>query len=208
MVVAPKVAESTVEEATLAWLTEVGWQLAYGPDVEPEKLGAERDDFSEVVLTRRLTAALERINPELPSSSLDQVVRTVLRVEHPSLVENNRRFHRMLIDGVTVEYTPAMAASSTTRSGWSTSTHPEQQRLAGRQPVHRRGGPAQPAADVVLFINGLPLVVIELKNPADENATIKPPSNSSRPTSRTSRACSPTTSCWSSRTAWRPASAR
>ena len=62
------IVESHVEEATLAWLGELGYQTAYGPDVEPEKLAAERDDFTEVVLSRRLRAALERINPDLPSA--------------------------------------------------------------------------------------------------------------------------------------------
>ena len=171
MVVAPKVAESTVEEATLAWLTEIGWQLAYGPDVEPEKLGAERDDFSEVVLTRRLTAALERINPELPSSSLDQVVRTVLRVEHPSLVENNRRFHRLLVNGVDVEVKQPDGSTRTDKVWLADFAHPSlNDFLAVNQfTVVEAGHKRRP--DVVLFVNGLPLGVVELKNPSEENAT-------------------------------------
>ncbi len=168
---APKVAESTVEEATLAWLTEIGWQLAYGPDVEPEKLGAERDDFSEVVLTRRLTAALERINPELPSSSLDQVVRTVLRVEHPSLVENNRRFHRLLVNGVDVEVKQPDGSTRTDKVWLADFAHPSlNDFLAVNQfTVVEAGHKRRP--DVVLFVNGLPLGVVELKNPSEENAT-------------------------------------
>ena len=98
------IVESQVEEAMLAWLGELGYEVAYGPDVEPEKLAAERDDFTEVVLSRRLRAALERINPELPASAIDDALKKVLVVESPSLVENNRRFHRMLTDGVDVEY--------------------------------------------------------------------------------------------------------
>ena len=96
--------ESHVEEATLAWLGELGWEIAHGPDVEPEKLSAERDDFSEVVLSRRLRVALERLNPDLPASALDEALKKVLVAQSPSLLENNRRFHRLLVDGVDVEY--------------------------------------------------------------------------------------------------------
>src|SRR5450830_440030 len=99
------IVESHVEEAMLAWLGELGYQTAYGPDVEPEKLAAERDDFTEVVLSRRLRAALERINPDLPASAIDDALKKVLVVESPSLLENNRRFHRLLVDGIDVEYT-------------------------------------------------------------------------------------------------------
>jgi hypothetical protein len=98
------IAESHVEEAMLGWLAELGYETAYGPHVEPEKLGAERDDFTEVVLTRRLRAALKRINPTLPASALDDALRKVLVTASPSLVENNHRFHRMLVDGIDVEY--------------------------------------------------------------------------------------------------------
>ena len=118
------IVESQVEEAMLGWLDELGYQIAHGPDVEPEKLAAERDDFTEVVLSRRLRAALERINPGLPASAIDDALRKVLVVESPSLVENNRRFHRMLVDGIDVEYHGPTARSPATRSGSWTSTTP------------------------------------------------------------------------------------
>ena len=91
------IVESHVEEAMLAWLDELGYEIAYGPDVEPEKLVAERDDFTEVVLSRRLEAALRRINPGLPASALDDALKKVLVTQSPSLVENNHRFHLSLI---------------------------------------------------------------------------------------------------------------
>jgi type I restriction enzyme R subunit len=103
--VTSRVVESTVEEAMLDWLSELGYETAYGPDVEPEKLAAERDDFTEVVLSRRLRAALELINPQLPPSAIDDAMKKVIVADSPSLVGSNHRFHRMFVDGIDVEYT-------------------------------------------------------------------------------------------------------
>ena len=165
------VTESVVEEAALQWLADAGWQVAYGPDVEPEKLGAERDDFSEVVLTRRLTAALERINPDLPRSAIDQAVAAVLRLDHPSLVENNRRFHKLLVDGVDVEIKQRDGSTRGDKIWLVDFQHPAandflaiNQFTIVQDKINRR-------PDVVLFVNGLPLGVMELKSPSDEKAT-------------------------------------
>ena len=165
------VIESVVEEAALAWLADVGWHVAYGPDVEPEKLGAERDDFSEVVLARRLTAALQRINPALPAAAIDQAVAAVLRVEHPSLVENNRRFHHLLANGVDVEVKSADGSVRGDKAWLVDFDHPgANDFLAVNQFTVIEGG-HQRRPDVVLFVNGLPLGVAELKNPSDEKAS-------------------------------------
>jgi type I restriction enzyme R subunit len=165
------VAESVVEEAALGWLGEIGWQIAHGPDVEPEKLGAERDDFSDVVLARCLTANLERINPHLPAAAIDQAVAAVLRVEHPSLIENNRRVHRLLVDGIDVEVRQSDGSTRGDKAWLVDFEHPEtndflaiNQFTVIEDKHHRR-------PDVVLFVNGLPLGVMELKSPSDEKAT-------------------------------------
>ena len=165
------VTESVVEEAALRWLADCDWQIAYGPDIEPEKLGAERDDFSEVVLTRRLTAALQRINPELPAAAMDQAVAAVLRVEHPSLVENNRRFHHLLVNGVDVEVKQPDGSTRGDKVWLADFEHPlANDFLAVNQfTVVEAGHKRRP--DVVLFVNGLPLGVVELKSPSDEKAT-------------------------------------
>ena len=167
------VTESVVEEAALQWLADAGWQVAYGPDVEPEKLGAERDDFSEVVLTRRLTAALERINPDLPRSAIDQAVAAVLRLEHPSLVENNRRFHKLLVDGVDVEITRPDGSIAGDKVWLVDFEHPEANDFLAINQFTMVEDKINRRPDVVVFVNGLPLGVMELKNPSDENATAK-----------------------------------
>ena len=99
-----KLAESTVEQATLAWLQSLGWAVRHGPDIAPDQPKAERVDYTQVVLEQRLRDALARLNPSLPTEALDDAFR---RVTHPggaTLESRNRALHRMLVDGVTVEY--------------------------------------------------------------------------------------------------------
>ena len=164
--------ESVVEDAALAWLENLGWRIAHGPDIAPDTPGAERADYGDVVLEGRLRDALARLNPELPATALDDAFRKLMRPEGAVLEARNRAFHRLLVDGVTVEHR--------TDNG----------RVQGRQAlVIDFDDPAnndwlavnqftvienkhERRPDVVLFVNGLPLGVIELKNPADEDATI------------------------------------
>ena len=98
------ITESIVEEAALAWLTGLGWQVGHGADVAPDALGAERSDYGQVVLERRLRDALTLLNPVLPASALDDAYRKLTRPEGSTLEAHNRAFHRMLVEGVTVEY--------------------------------------------------------------------------------------------------------
>src|SRR5262245_4848222 len=96
--------ESTVETAALTWFKELGYTVAYGLHIAPGEPAAERDLFTEVVLASRLRSAIERLNPAIPEEAREEALRKVLRVATPSLVQTNRAFHRMLRDGVPVEY--------------------------------------------------------------------------------------------------------
>ena len=98
------ITESVVEEATLAWLEDIGWQVVRGPDTAPDTLDAERADYSEVVQERRRHDALARLNPKLPSDALDDAFRKLTRPEGPTLEARNRDFHRSLVDDVTIEH--------------------------------------------------------------------------------------------------------
>src|SRR6202050_1759783 len=98
------VAESTVEEAALSWFEDLGYTIVHGPDIAPGELFAEREAYGDVVLVKRLREALQRINPEIPVEALDEAVRRLLHPETASLIENNRRFHQILVEGVPVEY--------------------------------------------------------------------------------------------------------
>lgn len=99
--------ESVVEDAALAWLRAIGWQVTHGPDIAAGEPAAERNDSSyrDILLEGRLRDALARLNAELPAEALEDAYRKLTRVDAPSsLLERNRAMHRMLVDGVTVEY--------------------------------------------------------------------------------------------------------
>ena len=166
------VSESVVEQATLCWLGDSGWSIAHGADIAPGTVRAERSDYGQVLLARRLLDALDRLNPGLPAEALEEAFRKLSRPEGCTLEARNRAFHRMLVDGVTVEY---RSAGGTVRGaqvlGLDFENPAHNDWLAVNQftvveTEHER------RPDVVLFVNGLPLGLIELKNPADEKATV------------------------------------
>ncbi|MGH9321139.1 MAG: type I restriction endonuclease subunit R [Vicinamibacteria bacterium] len=164
--------ESVVEQAALAWLEALGWTVKQGPDVAPGELSAERKDYSQVVLTERLRQALALLNPTLPLEALEEAFRKLTRLEGPTLEARNRRFHRFLVDGVNVEYKRpdgSIAGAQATVIDFDDAENNDW--LAVNQfTVVENKHTRRP--DVVLFVNGLPLVLLELKNAGDENATI------------------------------------
>ncbi len=164
--------ESDVEQVALGWLANVGWQVAHGPDIAPETPGAERTDYGQVVLARRLRDALAKLNPHLPAEALEDAFRKVTRPEGATLEARNRAFHRMLVEGVTVEYRAEAGAIRGAQVQVIDFDDPAgNDWLAVNQfTVTENQHTRRP--DVVLFLNGLPLGVIELKNPADEDATL------------------------------------
>ena len=164
--------ESDVEAAALDWLEGLGWQMAYGPDIAPESPNAERDNFGQVVLERRLRDALADLNPSLPAEALDDALRRLTSPEGSTLEARNRSFHRMLVAGVTVEHRAEDGSIRGAQVRILDFDNPANNGfLAVNQfTVTENRDTRRP--DIVLFVNGLPLGVIELKNPADEDATI------------------------------------
>jgi len=164
--------ESVVEDAALAWLAELGWAVKSGPEIAPGELFAERKEYGDVVLLERFRNALQRLNEGVPEDTLADAERRVLRPDAPMLAVNNQQFHRWLVDGITSEY----RASDGDLRG-----HPVRlvdfddldnndwvavNQFTVVENTHNR------RPDIVLFVNGLPLAGIELKNPADEAADI------------------------------------
>ena len=167
-----RISEFDVEEAALEWLAALGWQTAYGPDIGPNGSIEERADYGTVVLERRLRNALGRLNPNLPPDAHDDAYRKLTRPEGSSLEVRNRDFHRMLVQGVTVEYWHVGGAI---RGAQVVVIDYDDLAVndflaVNQMTVTERNHTRRP--DIVLFVNGLPLGVIELKNPVDEEADI------------------------------------
>ena len=164
--------ESIIEEAALDWLKKLGWEVKNGLDIAPGELAAERLAFGQVILESRLRAALTKLNPTLPTEALEDAFRKLTRSDGPTLEARNRSIHNMLVDGVTVEYrhkdghivgaqVKVIDFSNAASNDWLAVNQ-----FAVIENKHNR------RPDIVLFVNGLPLVLIELKNAADENATM------------------------------------
>ncbi len=171
--------ESEIEQCTLELLRdESGYNLAYGPDLL-EGLAPERV-YNEVVLKGRLKAAIDKFNPDIPISAREEALKKVLRTESLTLIDNNQAFHRYLTEGVDVKFGVGEGKSRTDKVWLIDFDHPENNDfLAVNQYTVVESKSVPPYAptnkrpDIVLFINGLPLVVIELKNAADEKADLQ-----------------------------------
>jgi type I restriction enzyme R subunit len=164
--------ESVVEDVALAWFEACGWQVAQGPETVSNTPKAERLDYREVVLAERLRESFAHLNTELPAEALEDAFRKLNRPEGPTLEARNRAFHRILVDGVPVEYRRPDGSIAGAQVQVIDFIEPDNNNwLAVNQfTVAENKHTRRP--DVVLFINGLPLVIIELKNPTDENTTI------------------------------------
>ena len=164
--------ESVVEEAALSWFAELGYQIGHGPHIAPGEPASERDSFADVVLAGRLRTAVQRLNPEVPGDAREDAVRKVLRQESASLVRNNAAFHRMLRDGVDVEYRRPDGSTKTDKVWLIDFSDPDANdwfcvnQFTVIEDHHNR------RPDVVVFVNGLPLSLVELKNAANEDTTI------------------------------------
>ena len=164
--------EADVEQAALDWLTGLGWATAHGPDIGPDGGQPERAGYGAVVLEGRVRDALARLNPSLPDEALEDAFRRLIRPEGSALASRNRDFHRMLTEGVAVGYRAAGGAMRGEQVRVLDFADPgANDWLAVNQfTVTERKHTRRP--DIVLFVNGLPLGVIELKNPADEEADV------------------------------------
>lgn len=164
--------ESVVEDAALAWLASIGWHVGHGAEIAPGMPAAERHDYKEVVLAGRLQSALARLNPDLPADARAYAFRKLTRPEGADLIHANRATHRLLVNGITVEYrTPAGEIRGAQARVIDFDAPENNDWLAVNQfGVIENKHSRRP--DVVLFVNGLPLAVLELKNAADEDATI------------------------------------
>ena len=168
-----KFSESHVEDAALQWLSGLGYAVLHGPDISPDGPTSERISYDQVLLTVRFREALKRLNPHLPAETLEEVLRKVQQTETPLLIEENRRLHRYLIEGVPVEVAreDGSIGGDVARLIDFDDVDANDWLAVNQYTMVEHGHNRRP--DVVLFVNGLPLAVFELKNPGDEHATLE-----------------------------------
>lgn len=174
-----KITENDIERYTIEELEGLGFQFLHGPDIAPDGEFPERQAYTDIVLVDRLRAAIQRLNPNIPADAREQALREVQRINSPELLTNNEAFHRFLTDGVPVTYrTPPQGGggdgSEKSDYVWLIDFNNPLSNdflVINQYTVIENNQNKRP--DILLFINGIPLVLIELKNPADENATIR-----------------------------------
>ena len=168
----PIIAESHVEEAALVWLAELGYSIATGPTLAPDGPAPERAHYGEVLLKGRLRAALARLNPTLPPEALVEAEAQLSFAQTPLLVEENRRLHRHLVEGVTLEVRRPDGTMAGEQVRFFDFDDPAGNDWLAVNQFAMVEGRASRRPDIVVFANGIPLAVIELKNPGDEDATL------------------------------------
>lgn len=163
--------EDQVEKLAIEWFKELGYEYLLGYDIAPDSSDSQRSNYQEVLLEKRVQTALIKLNPTLPISAIDEVLHILKKPQHASLIQNNRAFHQMLLQGVSVEI----------KNGDETkcevvklidfhNPHANDFLVVNQFTIKGTKGNRRP--DVIVFINGLPIAVVELKNPADTNADI------------------------------------
>jgi type I restriction enzyme R subunit len=167
-------AESHVEAAAIEWLAALGYSVLHGPEIAFGQTTAERLNlgYRDVLLDGRVHSALVRLNPELPPEAIGDAYRRITKIDAPSLIERNRAVHRMLVDGVTVEYRRKDGSIAGAQARVIDFDDPDNNDWLAVDQFTVSEGQHTRRPDVVLFLNGLPLAVIELKSAADENADV------------------------------------
>ncbi len=172
-----KITESAIEILSIEQLEDQGYKYIYAPDIAPDMDNAERKSFEDVLLIERLQNAVGRINPNIPKEAREDAIKQIQRLSSPELISNNETFHRMLTEGINVSY--QKDGQSRGDLVWLVDfQNPENNDfvVANQFTVissNTLSGTVNKRPDIVLFVNGIPLVVIELKNAVDENATVK-----------------------------------
>jgi type I restriction enzyme R subunit len=163
--------EDQLEQEALSWLQDIGYTYLYGPDIAHDGPQPERASYQQVQLVYRLREAIQKLNPSIPANAREDALKLVLDLSIPSLLSANRHFHKLLVGGVPVQYTK----DGETRGDfvrlidWA---NPERNEWLAVNQFSIKGPHHTRRPDIVLFVNGLPLVLVELKNPTDQNASI------------------------------------
>jgi len=167
-----RITESEIEAFALELLESQGFTCIHGPDIAPDSDSSERGSYGDVVLAGRLTRAVDTLNPDIPPEAREQAIKEVLRITEPDLITTNEKFHRMLTEGVEVEF--RRDGEIVGDKVWLVDYHnPANNDFAAVNQFTVMQDNISKRPDILLYVNGLPLVVIELKNAADQSATIR-----------------------------------
>jgi type I restriction enzyme, R subunit len=164
--------EDELEHATLDWLEELGYEVTSGPELAYDGVSPERPDYSTVFLEGRLTDALSHINKNVKIEEIEEAVRKITIPQHPNLLINNRSFHKLITDGVDIEVREEDGRNITKKLWLFDFEHPEKNDFLVVNQFTIIEGSSNKRPDVILFVNGLPLVVFELKSSTDEKVGI------------------------------------
>jgi len=162
---------SLTEQPVIEWLKEMGYDYEFGPDLAPGQVLGEREDFREVVLVGRLKRSIRRLNPDLPEAAIDDVVRVITRVEHPNLEIANKEIYKMLTQGVKIGIRDKSGEEKGRLAKIYDFENPQNNEFLVVNQLAIQGIEKVRRPDIVVFVNGIPLVIFELKNPTLENAT-------------------------------------
>ncbi len=166
-----KITESAIEDYLISLLESQGFEYLYGPHIAPDSNSPERQSFEDVLLTDRLRSTIIRINPTIPADAREDALKQIKRIASPELITNNETFHRMLTEGVKVTY--QKNGHSRGDLVWLIDfQNPEANEFLAVNQFTVIENHVNKRPDLILFINGIPLVVMELKNAVDEGATI------------------------------------
>ncbi len=167
-----KITESQIEAFAIELLQKQGYQYIYAPDIAPDGETPERESYEQVILVERLRRAVRRINSSIPLDQQEEAIREIQRIASPELIANNETFHRYLTEGIPVSY--HQDGDERGDLVWLVDfQNPLNNDFVVSNQFTVIEGNHNKRPDVLLFVNGLPLVLVELKNAADENATIQ-----------------------------------
>jgi type I restriction enzyme R subunit len=164
--------EAALEQMVLDQLASLGYAVATDAEIGPDGKAPERDAYADVVLGKRLTTAIDRLNPAIPPEARADALRKVLATERPSLVEENRRLHKLIVEGVDVEFYGEDGTIRGDKVRLINFDDPGANDWLASGQFTVIEGKANWRPDVIVFVNGLPVAVIELKAPGGENATL------------------------------------
>ncbi len=166
------ITEDQLEQLCLEWFQSIGYDTICGYDIAPDSDNPERSDYRQVILHGRLLSSLKQINPYIPEATLEQVVLQIATPETPILIINNKAFHRLFLEGVKVEFKDSTGKEKTDYVQLVDFSKVSNNQFLVVNQFTITGSKGNRRPDVIVFINGLPLAVLELKNPADNNADI------------------------------------